>query len=128
MEVKKAYHPDKYLCHIIRPGSVEVFNPTRKGHLKYFTRMSDQKPCEESFICHDGRKIEAGKGQPIFHGEPSAMGTEDKPLNIWRIAHLTNGKEEWIIGIFKKMGESKYMREFNEVYIHGNLQPQLVRK
>jgi hypothetical protein len=57
---------------------------------------------EESFISHDGRKFEAGKGQPIFHVEHSATATEDKPLSIWHIVHLTNGKDERINWYFKE--------------------------
>ncbi|KAF4447152.1 hypothetical protein F53441_9297 [Fusarium austroafricanum] len=43
MKVKKARHPDKYLRHILRPGSLQAFDYTKDGSYEYFIRITDQR-------------------------------------------------------------------------------------
>lgn len=154
MEVKKAHEPETYLYQLVRPGSVLQLDKHQDKHLEYFVRISDQKTwkntsiftrviervCldhtsrrafflgEESLELPGGTRILAGKEQPIFYVEHSVAGTEDAPLNIWRIVLLTDQKDESVISVFKDMAESKYLREFNEVYIRRDLKHKLVRR
>ncbi|KAJ5559036.1 hypothetical protein N7535_009096 [Penicillium sp. DV-2018c] len=154
MEVKKAHHPDKYLSHIVRPGSLKIFHNERQGSLEYFTRVSDQRiwtnpskyatVIEHVCLDHDahrafflgaaqtelpsGEIIRSGIEQPLFHVEHSVEGSEKCPLNVWRIVHLTDGRDVELLKVFAKMAQSPYLREFNEVYIREDLGRRLSRK
>jgi hypothetical protein len=152
MEVKKAYNPAKYLRHILRPGSLQVFNIQKDGRTETFVRITDQQKwldpseyntvIEQVFLDHDkekavfigvpevegpdGRKIFTGT-QPLFHVEHSAAGTENEPLNEWRIVHLDKDDDGKLKDAFKKLTASPYLREFNEVYIREDLGKKLER-
>ncbi|KAM0259651.1 hypothetical protein ACHAQJ_003230 [Trichoderma viride] len=152
MEVKKAYNPAKYLQHILRPGSLQVFNIQKNGPTETFVRITDQRSwlnpskyntvIEQVFLDHDkekaffigvqevegpdGHKIIAGT-QPLFHVEHSVAGTENEPLNNWRVVHLDKDEEGKLKEIFKNMAASPYLREFNEVYIREDLGKKLDR-
>lgn len=66
----------------------------------------------------DGVPMQAGANQPLFHVEHAVTGTEEKPLNRWRIVHLTEtedptlierqlreGSAGWLIGFLAKFIE-----------------------
>ncbi|KAK6446670.1 hypothetical protein FP744_10002920 [Trichoderma asperellum] len=108
MEYNKAHNPGKYLRHILRSGSVRIFNV--------------HKDVEDL----EGKKIVTGP-QALFHVEHSVTGTEDEPLNVWRIVHLDKDEDGKINEAFAKMGASPYLREFNEVYIREDLGKKLNR-
>jgi hypothetical protein len=153
MEDRKAHGPDKYLRYLLRPGSLEIFNLKKEGSLETFVRVTDQRlwkdpsqfttVIEQVFLDHDarraffigvteveapdGRKIVRGQEQPCFHVEHSVAGTEKEPLNIWRIVHLDNDKDGEMRGVFRKMAESSYLRDFHEVYIREDLGRELIR-
>ncbi|KAL9469234.1 hypothetical protein ACSS6W_010928 [Trichoderma asperelloides] len=148
MEYNKAHNPGKYLRHILRSGSVRIFNVHKDGPRETFVRVSDQAtwvdPSKYStiieqvfidnetqrafFIVEDleGKKIVTGP-QALFHVEHSVTGTEDEPLNVWRIVHLDKDEDGKINEAFAKMGASPYLREFNEVYIREDLGKKLNR-
>lgn len=154
MEVKKAHHPDKYIRHVVRPGSLRTFNHNRDGSFEYFIRVTDQRMwkdlsiyttvIEDVRLDHDthkavflglaemktpeGEVITAGKGQPLFHVEHCAVGPEEEPVNTWRIVHLTQGADESLTEVFDKIGNTTYLRLFNEVYIREDLGKVLTRK
>ncbi|RFU76579.1 hypothetical protein TARUN_5664 [Trichoderma arundinaceum] len=153
MEVKKAHNPAKYLRHILRPGSLQVFNLQKDGPTETFVRVTDQGTwsdptrfntvIEQVLLDHDkekaifigvpevegpdGHKIVAGTAQPLFHVEHSVTGTENEPLNIWRVVHLDKDEDGKLKEAFKKMMASPYLREFNEVYIREDLGKKLNR-
>ncbi|KAL7793695.1 hypothetical protein V8C37DRAFT_377916 [Trichoderma ceciliae] len=153
MEVKKAHNPAKYLRHVLRPGSLQVFNVQRNGPTETFVRVSDQRTwldptkyntvIERVFLDHDeekaffigvsevegpdGRKIVAGTEQPLFYVEHSVVGTENEPLNVWRIVHLDKDENGKLKDVFKQLTASPYLREFNEVYIREDLGKKLDR-
>lgn len=153
METNKAHHPDKYLRHLLRPGSLKVLNLDRQGSIETFVRVTDQRlwkdpsrfttVIEQVYLNHDtqraffigidqvmtidGDVITRGKEQPNFHVEHSAAGTETEPLNIWRIVHLDKDADGEIQRVFRNMAGSPYLREFNEVYIREDLGKQLIR-
>jgi hypothetical protein len=154
MEVKKAHYPDKYLRHVVRPGSLRTFNHTKDGHFERFIRISDQRMWKDlstyTTVVEDvrldrenhravfvglpevktpeGGVIIAGKGQPIFHVEHCAVGPEDEPVNTWRIVHLTQERDGTLTEVFDKIGNTTYLRLFNEVYIREDLGRTLTRK
>ncbi|KAF4465130.1 hypothetical protein FALBO_8027 [Fusarium albosuccineum] len=154
MEVKKAHFPDKYIRHVVRPGSLHTFNHTKEGHFEYFIRVTDQRkwkdPAEYATIIErvcldhanqkayflgieevglpDGRKMTSGKKQPLFHVEHCAVGNEERPINTWRIVHLTDGRDDSLVAALKDLGRDPFLRLFNEVYIREDLKKKLVRK
>lgn len=153
MEVRKASHPDIYIPTVIEPGSVEKFPESRDDQSEIFTRVSDQRlwldqPTYGTVIEHvrvdheqqriffigapdylapDGRTLKAGTGQPIFHVEHSVAGTEQRPINLWRIVHLTEQEDPAMQAHFEEMGLDPYLRVFIEVYLRDNLGVDLTR-
>jgi hypothetical protein len=154
MEVRKASAPDKYLPGVVRPGSVERFPSTVRGPFEDFTRISEQRLWldresfgvviehvrldhqnrraffigDDRFRTPDGRTVEAGTGQPIFHVEHAVAGAEDAPLNLWRIVHLTTAPDPAMAAVFEEMGRDRYLRDFIEVYLRDDLNRTLTRR
>jgi hypothetical protein len=153
MEDNKAHHPDKYLRHLLRPGSLKVLNLKKEGPIETFIRVTDQRlwkdpsrfttVIEQVYLDHDtqraffigvdravtvgGDVVVRGKEQPNFHVEHSVTGTEMEPLNVWRIVHLDKDVDGEMRQVFREMAESPYLREFSEVYIREDLGTQLIR-
>jgi hypothetical protein len=147
MEVRKAKSPDKYLPNVVKPGSLQRFPSVRRGQFEDFTRISEQRlwldqasfgvviehvrldhhnRCAffigaERYRTPDGRTVEAGTGQPIFHVEHGVAGAEEEPLNLWRIVHLTKRHDPALAACFEEMGGGPYLRDFNEVYLREDL-------
>lgn len=147
MEVWKAAAPDRYIPTVVAPGSLEVFPGKRLGALEDFTRATDQRlwlrgseygrVIERVHLDHaqqrafffgvaefnapDGRVLRAGREQPVFHVEHSVAGTDDRPLNLWRIVHLTSNFDESMAAKFHEMAQEKYLRIFIEVYLRDDL-------
>ena len=78
----------------------------------------------EERIGPDGEPVQAGAHQPLFHVEHAVVGTEEEPLNRWRIVHLTEtedpalverqvkeGSGGWLIGFLSKFMEVELDRE-----------------
>lgn len=154
METRKAHQPDKYLRHLVRPGSLKTFGNTHEGSMETFTRISDQRLWKDmskfttviEHVCldhaarraffigaertetPDGDTIIAGRDQPLFHVEHSVTGSEERPLNIWRVVHLTDEKDKGLLNVFEELARSPYLREFNEIYIGEDLGQSLARK
>jgi hypothetical protein len=153
MEVKKATAPDVYLPTVVRPGSVERFPSAFRGLTEYFTRISDQRLWLDGtrhgrviehvqldhagrrafflgapeFRTPDGRDLQAGSEQPLFHVEHSVEGTEARPLNIWRIVLITPTFDEALAEHFRSIGADPYLRDFIEIYLRRDLQRDLHR-
>jgi hypothetical protein len=154
MEVRKASAPDKYIPTVVKPGSVEKFPGTTDGQIEEFVRVSDQRLWLDQssygtviehvrldhenhrvffigvpeFTTPDGRTLRAGTGQPLFHVEHSVDGTEDRPLNLWRIVHLTGEQDAEMVKAFDAMARDEYLRVFIEVYIREDLHYRLTRR
>ncbi|KAM0430124.1 hypothetical protein ACHAPT_006130 [Fusarium lateritium] len=154
MEVKKALAPDKYIRHVVRPGSLKVVDHIKEGSIEYFVRITDQRMWKDpgqyatviERVCldhvnqqafflgvaevtlPDGTKITSGEKQPLFHVEHCAVGSEERPVNTWRSVHLTEGRDEDLVKAFEGMIRDPFLRQFNEVYIREDLGKQLVRK
>ncbi|KAF4340517.1 hypothetical protein FBEOM_5555 [Fusarium beomiforme] len=43
MEIKKAHHPDKYLRHLVQPGSLQILDHSKDGQFEYFIRITEQR-------------------------------------------------------------------------------------
>ncbi len=153
MEVKKATAPDVYLPRVVRPGSVERFPSEFRGLTEYFTRISDQRLWLDGsrhgrviehvqldhagrrafflgapeFCTPDGRDLQAGSEQPLFHVEHSVEGSEDRPMNIWRIVLITPAFDEALAGVFRTIGADPYLRDFIEIYLRRDLRRDLQR-
>lgn len=79
------------------------------------------------FTTPDGRQLVAGTAQPLFHVEHSVSGTEQRPLNHWRIVHLTTTPDPAMIAYFAAMAQDPYLRIFHEVYLRNDVGLDLVR-
>lgn len=147
MEVRKASRPDIYIPTVVKPGSVEKFPHAGDERIENFTRVSDQRlwldqPTygtviehtrvdhdnqrvtfvgAEEFTTPDGRTIKAGTSQPIFHVEHSVAGSEQQPLNMWRIVHLTTAEDPAMLALFEAIGRDPYLPVFIEVHIREAL-------
>ncbi|HEX3779449.1 MAG TPA: hypothetical protein VHX38_07255 [Pseudonocardiaceae bacterium] len=154
MEVRKAAEPDFYIPTVVEPHSAEKFPSVWHGRFEDFTRVSEQrlwldKDTYGTVIEHvrldhdnqraffigaldlttpDGRSITAGTGQPIFHVEHSVAGTEDAPLNLWRIVLLTDRPDPALVTAFGQAERDGYLRVFVEVYLRETVGRDLRRK
>ncbi len=75
----------------------------------------------------DGNVLRAGTRQPLFHVEHSVGGDELRPLNKWRIVHLTDRPEHRLVEQFTRMANDMWLPEFIEIYIRGDLNIKLSR-
>ncbi len=146
MEKKKAWNPGEYIPYVIRAGSAKAWNKhtdLNNGD-EIFVRMSDQKQWthpdiyetvyeevyvneSEQLVTFLGVKIlpgvstELNPQQPLFHVQHGVGGTEDNPINTWRIVHLTKIKGEQLISHFKKMNNTTHLPGFILSYIEKDL-------
>ncbi len=75
----------------------------------------------------DGNVLRAGTRQPLFHVEHSVGGDESRPLNKWRIVHLTDRPEQRLVERFTRMANDVWLPEFIEIYIRSELNIELTR-
>ena len=74
----------------------------------------------------DGVPVGASADQPLFHVEHAVTGTEEEPMNRWRIVHLTEsedpalierqvreGSTGWLIGFLSKFVELELDRKLS---------------
>ena len=154
MEVRKAWRPDLYIPSVVLKGSAQTWGESSAvDGAESFIRSSQQRLWLEpaqyglvleqtflnstqqkvSFIAaaeisgSDGKLLQAGTGQPLFHVEHSVGGGELQPLNRWRIAHLTDKPEQGLTDKFALMANDAYLPEFIEIYIRNDLDIKLTR-
>ncbi len=153
MEVRKAAHPGTYIPFVVRADSDRSWNRRGGDGGEYLDRCSIQRLwldpqrfeliLERAFINHreqkvtflgvpeltgaDGTLLRAGTGQPLFHVEHSVGGTEPRPLNRWRIVHLTEVVDDRLVEVFKHMAKNPWLAEHTEIYIRDNLGIELTR-
>jgi len=63
------------------------------------------------------KTIHASTTQPLFHVEHGVAGTYDRPLNTWRIVHLTKAKDQELIEKFKTYRDPTTLPMYVVVYI-----------
>jgi len=155
MEVQKAWRPDRYIPTVVREGSANSWGRSSAADgTESFVRSSQQRlwldptkyglvlehvclnPTQQkvSFIGAmdlpngDGNPLRAGVGQPLFHVEHSVGGNESRPLNRWRIVHLTDRLEYGLVERFTVMANDVWLPEFIEIYIRNDLNIKLTRR
>ena len=154
-EVRKAWRPDRYIPSVVREGSARAWGRrSASDGAESFVRSSQQRlwlePAEYGLVLEqvhldhaqqkvtfigaaelpdpDRNILRAGAGQPLFHVEHSVDSDESRPLNRWRIVHLTDRPERKLIERFTRMSRDVWLPEFIEIYIRSNLNIQLTRR
>ena len=154
MEVRKAYRPDLYIPSVVLQGSARYWcRRAADAGAESFVRCSQQRlwlePSERGLVLEqvflnpakqgatfigaaklldkDGHELRAGERQPVFHVEHSVDGTESRPLNRWRIVHLTASPSRKLVERFT-LASKVWLREFVEIYIRNDLGIDLTRK
>ncbi len=74
-----------------------------------------------AWIGPDGEPVEAGEHQPLFHVEHAVSGTEDQPLNRWRIVHLTESEDPALIERQRSHGSADWLAPFLAKFIEVEL-------
>lgn len=155
MEARKAWRPDRYIPSVVREGSAYTWGgrPAADG-TESFVRSSQQRlwlePAEYGLVLEqvhvdptqqkvtfigaaelpdrDGNLLRAGTRQPLFHVVHSVGGDESRPLNRWRIVHLTDRPEPQLAERFTRMANDVWLPEFIEIYIRNDLNIKLTRR
>jgi hypothetical protein len=153
MEVRKAACPGTYIPYVVQAGSDRSWNRHGGDGGEYLDRCSMQRlwlhaeqyqlVLERAFLNHgeqkvtflgvpellgpDGALLHAGTGQPLFHVEHAIGGSELRPLNRWRIVHLTGAVDHRLTAVFEHMAASPWLAEHTEIYIRDNLGIDLTR-
>ncbi len=76
----------------------------------------------------DKNLLRADARQPLFHVEHSVGGDESRPLNSWRIVHLTDKPERRLVERFTLIANDVWLPEFIEIYIRSDLNIKLTRR
>ncbi|WP_433660539.1 hypothetical protein ACQPW1_47770 [Nocardia sp. CA-128927] len=148
METRKARRPDVYLPYVVTGGTQswgegDVF--VRKSRQRLWLRPeADGLVLEQTHLDHanrvvtfigaaelpgpTGELLHAGTEQPIFHVEHGAAGTEERPLNTWRIVHLTETPDSRFAEVFDRIAADPYLPAFLEIYIRDVLEIGLTRR
>jgi hypothetical protein len=140
-ETKKAWDPKTYIPDVALGGKSWGRKTLADGE-ECFRRASEQRAwrtetsglvleevylsCKEQqalffgraeFLADDGAVLRAGSHQPLFHVEHTVAGTEARPLNLWRIVHLTSERD----GALSHPGATEVLRKFIAIYVEKNL-------
>ena len=155
MEVRKAFRPDLFIPGVIRSGTARSWGLRElKNGDEVFIRASEQRlwlqpdrygtVIEACYLNHanqqvtfiglpelvddTGRKVFASPEQPIFHVEHAVSGTEQSPLNTWRIVHLAGDENGALAKRFEQISQAPGLPEYVERYIEDVLKLSLTRK
>lgn len=146
MERKKAWNPGNYISYVVKEGSAKSWNkhPCTITDGEIFVRCSAQKKWlnqsvyedvyEEVYVDEKAKLItflgvnalpdkvdKIDLSQSLFHVQHGVAGTEDQPLNTWRIVHLTNDVDHQLINLFKNFNDKKTLPGFIQAYIKNDL-------
>ncbi|MFF3215097.1 hypothetical protein ACFYYB_31195 [Streptomyces sp. NPDC002886] len=156
MEVRKAGNPGAFIPYVIQEGSASAWVPGRAGADlgAEFVRQSRQRlwlepdeyglVLEETYLNHDrqvvtflgretfsdvrGVPLRADGRQPLFHVQHGVAGTDERPLNTWRIVLLTDEPDERLVKVFDRMASDPWLPEFLELYVRDVLGIALTRR
>ena len=155
MEVRKAWRPDLYIPSVVGEGSAHAWGRRSAADgTDSFVRSSQQRlwlePAEYGLVLEEvclnptkqkvtfiglpelpdrnGNLLRAGAGQPLFHVEHSVDGDESRPLNTWRIVHLTDRPEHSLVERFTLIANNVWLPEFIEIYIRSDQNIKLTRR
>lgn len=153
METKKAWDPKTYISYVVRDGKSWGREILPNGD-ETFVRSSQQKQWlngevyetvfEKVYLNHKDQKatflgtqnLKDSSGeyltlknqQPLFHVQHSVGGEENSPVNVWRVVHLTEGKDQKLIEHFNKFNDPTKLPGFVEIYIEKDLKTPLSHK
>ncbi len=155
VEVRKAWRPDRYIPSVVREGSAHTWGRrSAVDGTESFVRSSQQRlwlePAEYGLVLEQvclnptrqkvifigaaelpdrqGNLLRATARQPLFHVEHSVDGDESRPLNRWRIVHLTEKPEHRLVERVTRMANDVWLPEFIEIYIRSDLNIRLIRR
>ncbi len=155
MEVRKAWRPDRYIPSVVWERSAHAWGRRSAADgTESFVRSSQQRlwlePAEYGLVLEPvclnpaqqkvtfigvaelpdraGNLLHVGARQPLFHVEHSVGGDESRPLNRWRIVHLTDRPEHRLVEQFTLMANDVWLPEFIEIYIQSDLNIKLTRQ
>ena len=155
MEVKKAARPDLFIPGVIRAGTARSWGRRQlESGNEAFIRVSEQRQwlqpdnygtvIEACYLNHSsqqvtfiglaeveddsGQTITASSEQPLFHVVHGVSGTEETPLNTWRIVHLASDEEGALSERFEVMSQAASLPEYVERYIQDVLKTPLTRR
>lgn len=156
MEVRKAGNPGAFIPHVVEEGSASAWVPGRAGAElgAEFVRQSLQRlwldadeyglVLEETYLNHDrqvvtflgresfpdaqGSPLRADDRQPLFHVQHGVAGTDERPLNTWRIVLLTDAPDDRMVKVFDRMAGDPWLPEFVELYVRDVLGIGLTRR
>ncbi len=155
MEVRKAWRPDHYIPSVVWEGSAHTWGRRSAADaIESFIRSSQQclwlEPAVYGLVLEqvclnptqqkvtfigaaeipdlDSNLLRAGARQPLFHVEHSVGGDESRPLNRWRIVHLTDRPEHRLVERFTLIANDVWLPEFIEIYIRSDLNIKLTRR
>ena len=155
MEVRKAWRPDRYIPFVVWVGSAHTLGRSSAADgTESFVRSSQQRlwlePAEYGVVLEqvclnptqqkvtfigaaelpdrDRNLLRAVARQPLFHVEHSVGGDESRPMNRWRIVHLTDKPEHMLVERFTLMANDVWLPEFIEIYIRSDLNIKLNRR
>jgi len=155
MEVMKAARPDLFIPGVIRKGSARSWGRRElKSGDEVFIRVSEQKlwlqpesygsVIEACYLNHSsqqvtfiglpeveddmGRTVVASPMQPLFHVDHGVTGSEESPLNTWRIVHLASDENRELSRRFELISQAAGLPEYVERYIEDVLKSHIARK
>jgi hypothetical protein len=151
MEVKKAWDPRTYIPYVVSEGR-SWGRHSLQDRSERFYRSSMQRGwitpeqgriLEDVYVSHDeqriffqgratmtaedGEQLRASDFQPLFHVEHGVGGSDDEPLNLWRIVLLTPRRDMRYTEPFEQMVRAGLLPGFIEIYIEKDLQMRLIR-
>ncbi|MFE4633738.1 hypothetical protein ACFRJ1_10210 [Streptomyces sp. NPDC056773] len=156
MEVRKAGNPGAFIPNVIEEGSAAAWVPGGKGAElgDEFVRQSRQRLWlepdtyglvleevhlnhgrqqvtflgREAFSDERGGPLRAEGRQPLFHVQHGVAGTDERPLNTWRILLLTDEPDDRLVKVFDRMAGDPWLPEFLELYVQDVLGIGLARR
>jgi hypothetical protein len=155
MEVRKAFRPDLFIPGVVREGTARSWGRRElKSGNEVFIRASEQRlwlqPDRYGMVieaCHlnhasqqvtfiglpeieddTGHRVVASPEQPLFHVEHAVSGTEQSPLNTWRIVHLATDDKGALAKRFEQISQAPGLPEYVKCYIEDVLKLPLTRK
>jgi hypothetical protein len=149
-EAKKAWDPRTYIPRVVREGK-SWGRKTLNDRAECFLRASQQRAwlsdahgqvLEEVYLSareqsilflgraellgDGGRPLHAGGHQPVFHVEHAVGGTDSRPLNLWRIVHLTPERDDALME--RQSVFAEVLQEFIAIYVEKDLGIKLTRR
>jgi hypothetical protein len=145
LERKKARDPKCYIPHVVSEGRSWGRVTLQEGDEQFFRSSQQRQWLTEAFAPvfekvylfnqkqkalffglseiqdETGTILHATNSQPLFHVEHGVGGTEDAPLNTWRIIHLTQSKSDDLIKLFETFRNPTALPKYVEVYIEKDL-------